>query len=104
MSTDETLTDNAAAEALAALGNATRLGVYRLLVRAGPEGLNVGTIRERMDMPASTLTHHLTALRAAGLITQTRDGREILCAVDFTAINAVVDYLTGQCCADVTSC
>ena len=85
---------------LAALGSEPRLRVYRLLVRAGDRGLNVGDIQERLSIPASTLTHHLGALRQAGLINQRRDGRTILCSANYDTMNNLVAFLTDECCAD----
>ena len=90
-----------AAQSLAALGNRTRLRLFRLLVRAGPEGLNVGEIQRHLGIPGSTLAHHLGALAHADLVRQERNGREIVSTVNYTAMNAVVDYLTQECCAGV---
>ena len=88
---------------LAALGNETRLRLFRQLVRAGDEGLNVGAIRDQLAIPASTLQHHLGALVHAGLIRQTRVGREIRSAVAYEAVNDLIQYLTEECCADAAS-
>lgn len=88
-----------AADALAALGNRTRLRVYRLLVRAGDEGLTVGEIQSRLSIAASTLAHHLATLAKAGLIDQERQGRETLCRAHYARVDALVGYLTENCCA-----
>lgn len=85
---------------LAALGNETRLRLFRQLVRAGDDGMNVGAIRDRLSIPASTLQHHLGALVHAGLIRQTRKGREIKSAVAYEAVDDLIRYLTEECCAD----
>jgi ArsR family transcriptional regulator, arsenate/arsenite/antimonite-responsive transcriptional repressor len=91
-----------AADSFAALGNRARLCLLRLLVRAGPDGLNVSDVGRLMKMPASTLAHHLTAVVRAGLVSQARRGREVICTADYSAIQAVAAYLTEECCAGVT--
>ena len=93
------LHERAAADALAALGNRTRLRVYRLLVRAGGEGLIVGEIQARLGVAASTLAHHLANLAKAGLIVQQRQGRETLCRACYDRVDALIAYLTENCCA-----
>lgn len=94
MSLDET------ANRLEALGNPTRLDIYRMLVRAGPEGLVVGTIQRRAAVPRSTLSHHLHKLIGVGLVTQQRDGTTLICRANYAVMTAVVDFLTEECCAD----
>jgi DNA-binding transcriptional ArsR family regulator len=91
----------AIARALAALGHEARLAIFRLLVRAGDDGLNVGEIAAHLDMPASTLAHHLSALVGAGLVIQERQGREVVNRADYDAMNRTVAFLTDQCCAGV---
>ena len=93
------LDERKAADALAALGNRTRLRVYRLLVRAGQDGLIVGEIQARLGVAASTLAHHLATLAKAGLIVQERQGRETLCRPRFAEVDAMIAYLTENCCA-----
>jgi ArsR family transcriptional regulator len=88
-----------AADGFAALGNRARLRLLRLLVRAGTDGSNVTEIGRLMAMPASTLAHHLTALVRAGLVTQERRGREVICTADYAAIKGAAAYLTEECCA-----
>jgi len=95
------LREEQAARRLAALGNPTRLRVFRLLVRAGPDGVNVGELQRHLRVPASTLAHHLSTLAGAGLIEQRRHGREVLCHASYAAMNALVAYLTDQCCSGV---
>ncbi|MEO6689013.1 MAG: metalloregulator ArsR/SmtB family transcription factor [Dokdonella sp.] len=90
--------------ALSALAHAHRLALYRLLVQAGSEGLNVGELQSRTDIPPATLTHHLHALRRAGLIADTRDGRSILCRADYAQMNALLAFLTENCCGDASAC
>jgi DNA-binding transcriptional ArsR family regulator len=85
-------------DALAALAHESRLGVYRLLVECGPDGLNAGGIAARLEMPPSSMTFHLQSLHRAGLVTQERRSREIIYAADFNAMNELVGYLTENCC------
>jgi ArsR family transcriptional regulator, arsenate/arsenite/antimonite-responsive transcriptional repressor len=89
--------------ALAALGNTTRLRLFRLLVRAGREGLNIGQLQQLLEQPASTLAHHLGKLTGAGLVIQTRNGREVICTTAYERMNEVLDYLTGECCGGIES-
>ncbi|KAA0909857.1 ArsR/SmtB family transcription factor [Aquicoccus porphyridii] len=90
-----------AASTFAALGSEQRLGVLRTLVRAGPEGLTIGTLGERSGVTGSTLTHHMKTLAQAGLVTQKRQGRQIICAaVAYDELRALTDFLTRQCCVD----
>ena len=92
---------DAAATLLDQLGNQTRLRIVRLLVRAGGEGRSVGDIQRALEIPASTLSHHLSHLRSAGVVWQEREGTVLHCFVDFRMISALVDFLTAECCADV---
>lgn len=87
-----------AAKCLAELGNPARLMAYRLLVRAGDEGLTVGEIQRALDMPASTLSHHIAHLVGADLITQRREGRTQRCRARFATMDALLDFLTRECC------
>jgi ArsR family transcriptional regulator, arsenate/arsenite/antimonite-responsive transcriptional repressor len=97
--TPKRLTETAAADGFAALGNRARLRLLRLLVRAGGEGMTVGDAGRRMDMPASTLAHHLAALVRAGLVIQEKRGREVICTANYTVIRGAAAYLTEACCA-----
>jgi len=92
------LNSRQAVNALAALAHESRLGVFRLLVEAGPAGLNAGTIASRLNLPPSSLTFHLQNLHRAGLVTQERRSRELIYAADFGAMNGLVSYLTENCC------
>ena len=94
----------AAAAAFAALGSEARLQILRALVRAGDAGLAVGEIQARLAVPASTLSHHLRLLVAAGLVAQTRQGRELRCRTDYASVRALSDYLVAECCADAPCC
>ncbi len=90
-----------AARCLEKLGNATRLEIFRLLVRAGPTGLAVGEIQEHLDIPGSTLSHHVSHLVNAGLVHQRREGRVLRCTPNFALIDQVIRFLTDECCAGV---
>ena len=90
-----------AADCLAALGSEPRLEIYRLLVRAGRDGLTVGEVQRHVAIPGSTLSHHLDALARTGLIVQERLGREIICKPDYPRMRGVIGFLTDQCCAGV---
>ncbi|WMS42555.1 metalloregulator ArsR/SmtB family transcription factor [Acuticoccus sp. MNP-M23] len=90
------------AQALAALGHEVRLEIYRLLVRAGHDGLNVGDIGAQLGRPPSTLAHHLSALVASGLVAQERRGREVINRADYDVMSRTVAFLTDQCCTGVT--
>lgn len=89
-----------AAQGFAAIGSEPRLEVLLALVRAGPEGLSVGDIQKRLDIAASTLTHHLRFLAAAGLIVQTRNGRTIRNQAAFARIEELAGYLLRECCVE----
>ncbi|CCQ72699.1 helix-turn-helix transcriptional regulator [Magnetospira sp. QH-2] len=91
-----------AANRLEALGNATRLSVYRLLVKAGEQGLVVGDLRRALDIPPSTLSHHLAHLVRAGLVIQERNGRELVCRADYGVMDSLLGFLTDECCAGGT--
>jgi ArsR family transcriptional regulator, arsenate/arsenite/antimonite-responsive transcriptional repressor len=89
-----------AASQLEALGNPTRLQLYRTLVRAGQEGLPVGRIQERLDIPASTLSHHLKRLLDTGLVSQERQATTLICRARYPAMQSLIGYLADECCAD----
>ncbi|MEM7490006.1 MAG: metalloregulator ArsR/SmtB family transcription factor [Pseudomonadota bacterium] len=96
------MTDHAAsAQALAALGHEARLHIFRFLVRAGTAGATVGQIGDHLDMPASTLAHHLRSLVTAGLLSQERHGREVITKVDFARMTGLIDFLTSECCTGI---
>nr|WP_246192237.1 metalloregulator ArsR/SmtB family transcription factor [Pseudoxanthomonas sangjuensis] len=84
--------------ALKALAHDSRLAAYRTLVQAGPDGLAVGELRDRLGLAPATLTAHLNVLRAAGLIADEREGRVIRLRADFARMNALIDFLTENCC------
>jgi DNA-binding transcriptional ArsR family regulator len=88
-----------AVDALAALAHEHRLSMYRMLVEAGPEGLNAGTVASKLKIPPSSLTFHMQNLHRAGLVTQERRSREVIYAADFDSMNGLVGYLTENCCS-----
>ena len=90
------------AQALAALGHEARLDVFRLLVRAGEDGLIVGDIAAHTKLPLSTLSHHLRTLVTAGLVNQVRRGREVVNHADFAAVQSALTFLTAECCQGVS--
>lgn len=94
----------AAVSALNALGHASRLAAFRALVQAGPEGLAVGGLRDALDIPAATLTAHLNVLRADGLVEDEREGRVIRVRANYRQMNALIAYLTENCCAGDAGC
>lgn len=96
--TPKKLTEAEAADGFAALGNRARLRLLRLLVRAGDQGVTVGEVGRRMDMPASTLAHHLAVLVRAGLVIQEKRGREVICTANYRVIRGASAYLTEACC------
>ena len=98
-----TMDHTKAVSALESLGNETRLNLFRILVRAGNTGMPVGKLRERLAIPGSTLSHHLSQLVSAGLISQTREGRMLRCQADFAVMRDLLAYLTEECCADEDS-
>jgi ArsR family transcriptional regulator, arsenate/arsenite/antimonite-responsive transcriptional repressor len=87
-----------AIEALSALAQETRLKIYRLLVEAGPEGVSAGRIGEELDLPPATLSFHLAHLSRAGLVGSRQDGRFVIYTADYQNMNALVGFLTENCC------
>ncbi|MFT7485979.1 MAG: DNA-binding transcriptional ArsR family regulator [Candidatus Paceibacteria bacterium] len=85
---------------LAALGNSTRLEIYRVLVRAGRPGLAVAGIQTRVQIPASTLSHHLRNLCQVGLVQQVREGTSLICHADFAVLESTFALFVRECCAD----
>jgi len=89
---------------LAQLGNITRLRIYRLLAKAGKKGLSVGKIQEELNIPGSTLSHHISKLTALDLVFQTREGRILHCTANYELLHNVVDALRDQCCIGDETC
>jgi DNA-binding transcriptional ArsR family regulator len=84
---------------LSALASEARLGVYRLLVRRGPEGYTPSELSGRLDLPAPTLSFHLRGLAQAGLVVSRREGRNLHYGANFERMNALVGFLTANCCS-----
>ena len=95
--------DDAAAR-LEALGNPTRLKIYRALVRAGHAGMPVGRLQERLKIPASTLSHQVKTLVSVGLISQVREGTTLVCHAEYGTMQRLVDFLVAECCVDESQC
>ena len=94
-----------AVAALAALAQDNRLDVFRLLVQAGPDGLPAGSIASTLNLAPNALTFHFDRLRAAGLVTVRRDGRSMIYAARFEVMNALLGFLTDNCCqGDAEAC
>jgi DNA-binding transcriptional ArsR family regulator len=91
--------DDAAAH-LEALGNPTRLKIYRALVRAGEAGLPVGKLQDGLKIAPSTLSHHIKTLVTVGLITQIREATTLVCHANYGTMRELVDFLVAECCAD----
>jgi ArsR family transcriptional regulator len=92
-------------EALAALAQETRLNIFRLLVRTGPDGLPAGQIADALELPATTLSFHLNQLRQAGLIDYRRESRSLIYAAEYDAMDGLISYLTENCCqGDAQAC
>ena len=90
--------------ALGALRHESRLSAFRALVQAGPDGMAVGELRERLDLPPATLSAHLNVLRAAALVRDEREGRVIRVRANYLQMNALLAYLTENCCAGAVEC
>lgn len=87
-----------ASGSLAALGHETRLAVFRLLVQAGPQGINAGMICDKLELAPATLSFHLAHLSRVGLIRGRQQGRFIFYAADYAAMDALLGFLTQNCC------
>jgi DNA-binding transcriptional ArsR family regulator len=87
-----------AVAALAALAQDNRLDVFRLLVEAGPQGMAAGSVADALKLAPNTLTFHFDRLRDAGLVTVRREGRSMIYAAHYDTMNALLDYLTENCC------
>jgi DNA-binding transcriptional ArsR family regulator len=88
--------------ALSALAQDNRLDVYRLLVQAGPDGMPAGAVAAALDLAPNTLTFHFDRLRTAELVTVRREGRSMIYAAKFETMNALLAYMTENCCGGVT--
>lgn len=90
--------------ALAALAQETRLDIFRLLVQAGPLGIPAGHIAERLGLPAATLSFHLNQLKQADLVQSRRESRSLIYTAAYTTMNALMSYLSENCCEGNTAC
>jgi ArsR family transcriptional regulator len=93
-----------AAAQLEALGNTTRLPIYRTLVRAGEGGLAVGKLQLKLDIAGSTLSHHIRKLVEVDLISQERQATTLICRANYASMNGLIGYLADECCADTSGC
>jgi DNA-binding transcriptional ArsR family regulator len=89
-----------AAQGFAAVGSEPRLEVLLALVKAGHQGLSIGTIGERLGIPLSTLAHHMRYLETAGLISQKKKGRSVINSANYSQLEALASYLLHECCDD----
>ena len=87
-----------AAKRLGELGHSTRLSVFRLLVKAGEQGLSVGDIKKHLNVPGPTLSHHLHRLISVGLVKQQREGRVLYCVAQLDALREILGFLEKECC------
>lgn len=94
----ETIRSHTAVHALSALAQEHRLAIFRLLVQAGRSGLPAGQIAKKLDMPASSLSFHLSHLKNGGVVSDERDGRSIIYRADFQAMNRLMAFLLENCC------
>ncbi len=95
---------NEVAKALKELGHPTRLLIYKSIVKAGYQGVAVGNIQEQLGVPGSTLSHHISSLASAGLLSQRREGRTLFCVAQYQCLVEVVNFLQDECCIDEVQC
>ena len=91
-----------ALQSLSALAQESRLSIFRLLIQAGPAGMAAGAIGEALDLPPATLSFHLAGLTRAGLAQSRQEGRFVIYSADYAAMNALVGFLTENCCQGAT--
>ena len=96
--------NDAAAACMESLGNPVRLAIFRHLVRAGTSGLPVGELQQRLEIPGSTLSHHLHHLVERHLVAQNREGRVLRCTANFGTMTGLVEFLTEECCSEQGVC
>ena len=92
--------DKIAAKKLAELGHVTRLSIFRYLVKVGDKGAPVGQIQEKLKIPGSTLSHHISRLVSVGLISQVRESRTLYCIPQFKVLHELIDFLQAECCTE----
>ncbi|MBL4798702.1 MAG: helix-turn-helix transcriptional regulator [Oleispira sp.] len=88
------------AKALKELGHPTRLAIFKRLVKSGHQGIAVGVVQEELSIPGSTLSHHLSSLASAGLISQRREGRTLYCVAQYDKLDSVIHFFQNECCSD----
>lgn len=89
-----------AAQCLAELGHTTRLEIFRFLVKGGNSGVPVGAIQAELNIPGSTLTHHISRLVKVGLVVQRREGRTLYCVAQYSGLNDLIAFLREECCVN----
>ena len=89
-----------AATLLEALGNPTRLAIFQYLAKSDANGCTVGEIRDQLDIPASTLSHHIAKLVRSELIGQERDSRKLVCHVNNASMDSLMEFLVLNCCTE----
>ncbi len=90
------------ASALKELGHPKRLSIYKLLVKSGLEGMPVGSLKEALDIPGSTLNHHISSLMSVGLVKQVRQGRTLICISQYEVLEDIIEFLQDECCVQGT--
>ncbi len=95
------MNDETLVKYLAQLGNITRLKIFKLLVKAGEDGLSVGEVQEELKIPGSTLSHHITKLSMLDLVHQKREGRVLRCTANYELLDIVINALQDQCCVGI---
>ncbi len=88
------------AKALKELGHPIRLSIYKSVVKAGYQGIAVGGLQEELGIPGSTLSHHISNLASAGLISQRREGRTLFCVAEYEYLEGVIGFLQDECCVN----
>ncbi|WP_215402933.1 helix-turn-helix transcriptional regulator [Vibrio gigantis] len=88
------------AKALKELGHPIRLSIYKSVVKAGYQGIAVGGLQEELNIPGSTLSHHISSLASAGLISQRREGRTLFCVAEYECLEGVIGFLQDECCVN----
>lgn len=88
------------AKALKELGHPTRLFIFKHLIKAGTQGLPVGELQKQLSIPASTLSHHISALVSVGLVKQNRESRTLMCVSQFEVLEEVIAFFREECCVN----
>jgi len=88
------------AKAFKELGHPTRLAIFKRLVKSGFQGVAVGVVQEELNIPGSTLSHHISSLVSAGLVKQRRESRTLYCVVEYSRLLEVINFLQDECCID----